>query len=665
MDTREVIARFEAERQVLALMDHPNIAKVFDAERTETGRPYFVMELVEGVPITNYCDECELTTRERLELFVTVCQAVQHAHQRGVIHRDLKPTNVLAAIRDGQPAPKIIDFGVAKAIQQRLTERTLTTAFAQLVGTPMYMSPEQAELSPLGVDTRTDVYSLGVLLYELLTGTTPFDKERVYAASSDEMRRIIREEEPPRPSARISMFKADLATTIGERHRTDTRRLLQSVHGELDWIVMKCLEKDRNRRYESASALADDVQRHLVDEPVEACPPSAIYRLRKMTRRYKGTMAAVVTVAVILVVSSAFSTWQAVRATRAFDAEFAVRKDADDAKLKAEAEAQNAKTEAAIAQAVNDSLNQDLLQQANPEWTPYDQYNEPTGDLKLRTVLDRAAASLDGRFADQPLVEAALRHTIGVTYAFLGDNDLAALHLQRAVDLREARLGREHPTTLASMTKLAFAKGDLELMKRVVETSRRVLGKHHPNTLYWMFSLALATRSEGEQSRDDRYNARAIELFRETLDAQRKVLGEDDIQTAWTMHCLAHTLVMNAGKIGMPQADDREIESLYRRARAVFGKNGREASWNEFDITLRLGEFLNSRRRYQEAEELLQDALRQLDALSGASPEKTAQLAALLEAVHRNWRKPEHETNLEGKRSSEETGQKEPQVENE
>ena len=339
MDTREVIARFEAERQVLARMDHPNIAKVFDAERTETGRPYFVMQLVEGVPITNYCDECELTTRERLELFVTVCQVVQHAHQRGVIHRDLKPTNVLAAIRTGQPAPKIIDFGVAKAIQQRLTDSTLTTAFAQLVGTPMYMSPEQAELSPLGVDTRTDVYSLGVLLYELLTGTTPFDKERVYAASSDEMRRIIREEEPPRPSARISMFKADLATTIGERHRTDTRRLLQSVHGELDWIVMKCLEKDRNRRYESASAMADDVQRHLVDEPVGGLPSISYipspendasvqrnYGGRSDSRRYPRRFVR-------------FQHLAGGAATRAFDAEFAARKDADDAKLKAEAEA--------------------------------------------------------------------------------------------------------------------------------------------------------------------------------------------------------------------------------------------------------------------------------------------------------------------------------------
>ena len=296
MDTRQVIARFEAERQALAMMDHPNIAKVYDAGATENGRPYFVMELVQGVPITEYCDQCNLTTRERLELFITVCQAVQHAHQKGVIHRDIKPTNVLVAMQDGQPAPKIIDFGVAKAIDQRLTEHTLTTAFAQMVGTPLYMSPEQAELSPLGVDTRSDIYSLGVLLYELLTGTTPFDKDRLHAASYDELRRIIREEEPPRPSARISTLAADLATTVAEHRRTDARRLRQTVRGELDWIVMKCLEKDRNRRYETANSLARDIERYLHDEPVQACPPSAAYRFRKFARRNKAALIALSTV---------------------------------------------------------------------------------------------------------------------------------------------------------------------------------------------------------------------------------------------------------------------------------------------------------------------------------------------------------------------------------
>ena len=310
MDSRQVMARFEAERQALAMMDHPNIAKVLDAGATESGRPYFVMELVQGVPITEYCDECHLTTPERLALFTTVCQAVQHAHQKGVIHRDLKPTNVLVAMQDGRPAPKIIDFGVAKAIRGELTEQTLTNAFVQMVGTPLYMSPEQAELSPLGVDTRSDVYSLGVLLYELLTGSTPFDSDRLQNAPYDELRRIIREEEPPRPSARISTLAAGLATTVAERRRTDTRRLLQAVRGELDWIVMKALDKDRTRRYETASKFAEDVQHYLDDEPVVACPPSRRYQLQKLFRRNRRMFFAIMAVIVALLMGLVATGWQ-------------------------------------------------------------------------------------------------------------------------------------------------------------------------------------------------------------------------------------------------------------------------------------------------------------------------------------------------------------------
>jgi serine/threonine protein kinase/tetratricopeptide (TPR) repeat protein len=291
MDTRQVVARFEAERQALALMDHPGIAKVFDGGATQSGRPYFVMELVQGVPITQFCDQCKVSTRERLQLFVTVCQAVQHAHQKGVIHRDLKPTNVLVAIQDDQPAPKIIDFGVAKATGQRLAADSLHTAFAQMIGTPLYMSPEQAELSPLGVDTRTDIYSLGVLLYELLTGTTPFEKARLQEASFDELRRIIREEEPPRPSARITTLEKAALSTVAGSQRSDPRRLRQQIKGDLDWIVMKCLEKDRRRRYETASSLADDIERCLTDKPIEARPPSARYRFGKFVRRNKKGLA--------------------------------------------------------------------------------------------------------------------------------------------------------------------------------------------------------------------------------------------------------------------------------------------------------------------------------------------------------------------------------------
>jgi tetratricopeptide (TPR) repeat protein/serine/threonine protein kinase len=292
MDTRQVVGRFEAERQALALMNHPNIAHVFDGGVTPTGRPYFVTKLVRGIPITEFCDQNHLPVRQRLELFISVCQAIQHAHLKGIIHRDVKPTNVLVTLHDGKPMAKVIDFGIAKASGQQLTEKTLFTNFAQMIGTPLYMSPEQAQMSGIDIDTRTDIYALGVLLYELLTGTTPFDRERLQTVSFDEIRRIIREEEPPRPSTRISTL-GQAAATVSAQRESDPMRLSQLFRGELDWIVMKALEKDRNRRYETASAFAADVQRYLADEPVLACPPSVGYRFKKFARRNKAVLATV------------------------------------------------------------------------------------------------------------------------------------------------------------------------------------------------------------------------------------------------------------------------------------------------------------------------------------------------------------------------------------
>lgn len=281
MDTREVVARFEAERQALALMDHPNIARVFDGGATETGRPYFVMELVRGEPITQYCDARRLTTRERLELFIQVCQAVQHAHQKGIIHRDLKPSNVLVTELDGRATPKVIDFGVAKATEQRLTEKTLFTRFGQVVGTPAYMSPEQAGFGGLDIDTRSDVYSLGVLLYELLTGSPPFDAKQLREAGFEAILRTIREVEPPKPSTRLSTLSQESRATVANRRQLEPAKLNGLLRGDLDWIVMKAMEKDRARRYETANGLGKDIERHLRNEPVVAAAPSKLYSGRR------------------------------------------------------------------------------------------------------------------------------------------------------------------------------------------------------------------------------------------------------------------------------------------------------------------------------------------------------------------------------------------------
>jgi eukaryotic-like serine/threonine-protein kinase len=349
MDTESVIARFEAERQALALMDHPNIAKVLDAGAADNGRPFFVMELVRGVKITEYCDENQLLTRERLDLFVQVCQAIQHAHQKGVIHRDIKPSNILITVNDGVPVPKVIDFGIAKATQGRLTDRTLFTAFQQFIGTPAYMSPEQAVMTSLDIDTRSDIYSLGVLLYELLTGRTPFDTQELMEAGLDEMRRTIRDKEPVRPSTRLSkLHEADL-TTVANRRRTNAPKLIHALRGDLDWIVMKALEKDRSRRYETANGLARDVQRYLADEPVVARPPSKLYLFRKLIHRNKFAFAAAAAVALALLLGVVVSAWQAARAMRAEHEQSQLRKEAEAESKEAKLEAKRAETAETLA----------------------------------------------------------------------------------------------------------------------------------------------------------------------------------------------------------------------------------------------------------------------------------------------------------------------------
>jgi serine/threonine protein kinase len=317
MDTKQVVARFEAERQALALMDHPNIARVFDAGATETGRPFFVMELVRGIKITDYCDQNTLSARDRLGLFIQVCQAVQHAHQKGIIHRDLKPSNILVTVNDGMAVPKVIDFGIAKAIEGKLTDQTVFTALEQFLGTPAYMSPEQALMTSIDIDTRSDIYSLGVLLYELLTGNTPFDTRELLKAGLDEMRQVIREQEPARPSTRLSALTAADLGTVSHYRRTEAPKLMSLLRGDLDWIVMKCLEKDRTLRYETANGLATDVKRFLNGEAVVARPPSASYRLQKLVRRNKVLFTAAAAVTASLIFGLGLSTWLFIQERRA------------------------------------------------------------------------------------------------------------------------------------------------------------------------------------------------------------------------------------------------------------------------------------------------------------------------------------------------------------
>jgi serine/threonine protein kinase len=455
MDTKEVIARFEAERQALAMMDHPNIANVLDAGTTETGRPYFVMELVKGASVTELSDKNQLAARDRLELFTAICHGVQHAHQKGVIHRDLKPSNILVTLHDGKPVPKVIDFGVAKALNQELTEKTLFTAYGHMVGTPQYMSPEQAEMSGLDVDTRSDVYSLGVLLYELLTGTTPVEAKRLRGANYAEMQRIIREDEPPRPSQRVSTLGEQRTVIARDRHCNPVQ-LRQILRGELDWIVMKALEKDRTRRYETANGLARDIQRYLADEPVEACPPSAGYKLRKFARKYSKALATLAVCVGMLLLGTVTSTWLAMRATAAEreaaaqrDAALQAEQDADLQRHQAQKKEAAAQAEATKARTLVRLLQQ-LLGTANP-----DSAKGPT--YTVRQMLDDFEAGLGDRLKGQPDVEADLRITIGLAYFSNNLHDRAQAQFRRALELRRSFFGSEHVKVAEVMTHLAWS----------------------------------------------------------------------------------------------------------------------------------------------------------------------------------------------------------------
>ena len=670
MDTKAVIARFEAERQALALMDHTNIARVFDAGATPQGRPFFVMELVRGVPITSYCDTENLATRERLELFCQVCQAVQHAHQKGVIHRDLKPSNVMVTLHDSVPVPKVIDFGIAKATNAELTNRTLFTEFRQFIGTPEYMSPEQAEMSGLDIDTRTDIYSLGVLLYELLTGTTPFQGDRLRSAALDEIQRIIREEEPQRPSTRLSSLMTQPAPRrrrtnagagssieeIARRRRTDPRHLTRQMRGDLDWIIMKALEKDRTRRYCNASELAQDIERHLSDEPVSAGPPGAAYRMKKFYRRHRGQVAAAATVLIIFLLGLAGTTWGMVEKQRqARDAQEA-RAEAEDAMnktkeamadseramaetrlaMEATAEAmEEARQQAAIAEAVNRFLNEDLLASVAPDMAGR--------DVTVMHILDRAARQVNTQFADQPRVMATLHHTIGKAYLALGRLQDAEPHLDRAVHIRRRELGEQDRETIAAEASLAslylhrgrysdaetlyvsllergrqvLEAGDATLfgimnnlavaymglarfsdaealLAKAVSDAEAALGIDHSVTIKMLGSLANLAEARGNGTEAER-------LLNETLVRQKRALGEDHIDVLLTQSNLA-MIYRSHGRLD--EAERLQTEVLAGRRR-LLGNDHPET----FSAMTNLALIYRTLARDEEAGKLLEEAV--------------------------------------------------------
>jgi serine/threonine protein kinase/tetratricopeptide (TPR) repeat protein len=554
MDSAQIIARFEAERQALALMDHPNIARVLDAGTTNSGRPYFVMDLVKGVPITRYCDEHHLTPRERLELFIPVCQAIQHAHQKGIVHRDLKPSNVLVAPYDGNPVVKVIDFGVAKAAGQQLTERTLVTGFGAIVGTLEYMSPEQAELNNHDIDTRSDIYALGALLYELLTGAPPFSRKVLEKAGMMEMLRVIREQEPSKPSTKLST--AEGLPTLAANRGTEPAKLTRLVRGELDWIVMKALEKDRNRRYETANGFARDIRRYLADEPVEACPPSARYRLGKFVRKNRKALVTSGAFLVLLGAATVVSTWQAFRAMAA----------------KETAQTRQRETEAVL-----DFVENNIFAAAKPEGE-----GGLGHDVSLRKAVEAALPFMANSFADQPLIEARLRMTLGTSFSDLGEDRIAAEQCEVARALYSEHLGPDHPDALRSVSRLARCytylgrpEEAVPMLEKTLALQKVRLGPDHAQTLWTMNALGNCYFRLGRQSE-------ATKLIEETLALRRAKLGSYDRETLSSMHNLAVVY----GVLGRHADAAKMEEEALALVRTKLGSENSLAAWCMHELAL-------------------------------------------------------------------------------
>lgn len=661
MDSRQVIARFEAERQALAMMDHQNIAKVHDAGTTESGRPYFVMELVHGVPITEYCDANHLTPRERLELFVPVCQALQHAHQKGIIHRDIKPSNVLVTMYDNKAVPKVIDFGVAKAVDQHLTEKTVYTQFGTMVGTFEYMSPEQADMNAFGVDTRSDIYSLGVLLYELLTGTTPLEAPRLRDAAFGEIVRLIKEEDPPRPSIRLNTSGA-LAKVAAAR-KTDPAKLSRLVRGELDWVVMRCLEKDRTRRYGTSSELARDLERYLQNEPVEARPPAFGYRLRKFVQRHRGAAVAssVITLLVAAFLINLFINYgqlkqardrAAAESNRAFAAAADASKERDravDAEKLASEAAEKVRVEAETAKAVNDFVLR-LFVKARPN------PQQPQG-ISLQSLLDQSSKAFDQQNQIQPLADAQINEILAYGYQLCSDNERAQSHFERAYHLRDEKLGEANPAVQETLFALASAydwggKKDQArpLYEKLLEAHRRApqpAGTAPANSIYCkaLYQLAFLYQKQSNYAAAEPLLAEYLKINQNsgngttiaTLAALRELAqgyrdqGKPDAAERVYLEVVEHSRGVPGGEswAGIALVELARIkfqQHSYAQAQE-YAQNGSDLlekwlseSWRRYDAQSLLGGILLSQKKFAEAEQQLAQGYEGLKACESNVP---------------------------------------------
>jgi len=579
MDSQQVLKRFETEQHALARLDHPNVARVFDAGVTELGRPYFVMEYVPGVPITEHCDDHNLSIEKRLELFIQVCQAVHHAHQKGIIHRDIKPSNILISTQNNQALPKVIDFGVAKAIRQPLTEKTFFTEQGQLIGTPEYMSPEQAQLTSEDIDIRSDIYSLGVLLYELLTGALPFDPKSLRAAALGEIQRIIQEDDPPRCSTRLSSL-GDKAQTIAQKRSTEVSTLTRRLHKELEWIPLKALRKDRQERYRSASEFADDVKNYLEGSPLIAGPESAGYRVKKFMRRNRALATSIAAVMIVLLVGIAATTTFALR-------EMQARHNEEAARIEAQQQAK-------IAGEVNRFLNEDLLAAVNPE-------HALGQEVTVREVLDAASLNIQGKFEDEPLIEASIRTTLGKTYTSLGEFTIAQEHLERALQLYRNLYGEQNLSTLNAQTNLSIVYqeqgrfDDTEaLQTETLRLKKQVLGDKHPDTLRTRHNLALLYFLQGRYDQAESMNV-------ETLALKREVLGAEHPDTL--------KLMINLANLYTAQRRYQQAEELYIQVLELLPKVFDEGHPDALAASNSLAVLYKNQGRYAEAEKLYVETL--------------------------------------------------------